>query len=290
LPSAPAKRPSVDWDDLRFVLAVSRAGAVAAAARALGVNETTVARRIARTEARLGVRLLDRIDGVLQPTDMGRIAVERAERMEVEIDLLRGEVAGGDTAAVGNVRVTSIPLIINHLLVPALAQLYAAHPRLRIEAIAEPRNLSLTRRDADIALRLARPDREQKVIARRIAMLDYAVYGPRKGPARALPWITYEEGLAGLPHVIWLDRASASGGQPPALVVNDSEVALHAVRAGVGRSLLPCVIGDRDGRLSRLSGAEPALSRELWLLVHPELRRLARIRAVIDWLDGVLGR
>jgi DNA-binding transcriptional LysR family regulator len=288
LPSASAKKLGLNWNDLRFVLAVSRTRAVAPAARALGVNQTTVARRIARAEAILGARLFDRIDGILRPTDIGRVAIERAERIEVDVALLQEEIGGSDTSASGSVRVTSIPLVINHLLVPALSRLYAAHPRLHIEAVAEPRNLSLTRRDADIALRLARPAREQSVVARRVGTLDYAVYGPSRPGRRTLPWITYEEGLAALPHVAWLDKASKSGGGAPALTVNDSEVALHAIRAGVGRSLLPRVIADGVAGLRRLSGIE--LSRELWLLVHPELRNLARIRAVIGWLDDVLLR
>jgi len=92
------------------------------------------------------------------------------------------------------------------------------------------------RRDADIALRLAQPQREQRVIARRVCTLDYAVYGPSHGSRRPLPWITYEEGLAALPHVVWIDKAIKSGTDQPGLTVNDSEVALHAIRAGVGKS------------------------------------------------------
>jgi DNA-binding transcriptional LysR family regulator len=185
--------------------------------------------------------------------------------------------------------VTSIPLIINRLLIPALPVLYSGYPRLKLEAIAEPRNVSLTRRDADIALRLARPEREQKVIARRVGMFAYAVYGPSSGEPRSLPWITYEDGMESLPHVVWIDNAiKREGGEPASLKVNDSEVALHAIRAGIGKSLLPCVIGDADPKLARLSGAEPVLSRELWLLVHPEIRSLARTKAVMAWLGDVI--
>jgi len=283
--------PDLNWSDLRHVLAAARAHALAPAARALGVNESTVARRIARAEERLGSRLFDRIDGALLPTEAGEIAVARAERMEVEVDLLRGAACGADTAAAGTVRISSIPLIINRMLVPALRELYAANPRLRVEAIAEPRNISLTRRDADVALRMARPDREQKVIARRIAKLSYAVYGPSRRKAARLPWITYDAGMAALPHVGWIDRAiKLDGAGPPSLTVNDSEVALHAIRAGVGKSLLPCAIGDPEPGLMRLSGPVPILDRELWLLVLPELRSLARIRAVIDWIDALVAR
>jgi DNA-binding transcriptional LysR family regulator len=289
LSNTTAKKPDLNWHDLRHVLAVARARAIAPAARVLGVNETTVARRIARAETCLGSKLFDRIDGSMRPTEAGEIAVARAERVEVEIDLLRAAASGADGSAAGTVRLTSIPLIVNRLLVPALRDLHAAHPRLHIEMIAEPRNLSLTRRDADIALRLARPQREQKVLARHVGGFDYAVYGPRRTKVAHLPWITYDESLAALPHVAWIDRAIKREGRAPAVLsVNDSEVALHAIRAGIGKSLLPCVIGDRDAELTRFGGPEPTLRRELWLLVHPELKNLARIRAVIGWLDNVV--
>src|SRR5262249_6312518 len=152
---------------------------------------------------------------------------------------------------------------------------------LHIELVAEPRNISLMRRDADVALRLARPERENSVIARRIGQLAYAIYGPSRRSSRSLPWITYEAGVARLPHVAWIEMARKHDPRAPcSLTVNDSEVALQAIRAGLGRSLLPCAIGDREVGLKRLSGPVPILERELWLLVHPELRSLARMKAV----------
>jgi DNA-binding transcriptional LysR family regulator len=289
LPKQTAKMQALNWNDLRHILAVARRRALAPAARDLGVNETTVARRIARAEVCLGSRLFDRIDGGMIPTQAGEVAVERAERMEVEVEVLKGTGTGADGSAAGTVRVSAIPLIVNHVLVPALGDLYAAHPQLRIEAVAELRNISLTKREADIALRLARPDREFKVIARRLGTLSYAVYGPSGHSRRPLPWITYDATMAALPHVAWLDKARRLDREArPGLTVNDSDVALHAIRAGVGKSLLPCAIADRQPGLKRLDGPAPVLDRELWLLVLPELRSLARIRAVIDWLDGVV--
>ena len=279
--------PDINWNDMRAVLAVARARATAPAARALQVNETTVARRIARAELVLGSKLFERVDGTMRTTEAGRIAVQRAERMEVEVEQLKAAASGVDASASGSVRVTSIPLVVNRLLLPALRHLYARHPQLRIETVADPRNLSLTQRDADIALRLARPEREQRVIARRIGELAYAVYGPRRRSAPNLAWIAYEEGLSALPHVVWIDRAIKRDGGLPALTVNDSEVALHAIKEGVGKSLLPCAIGDREAGVMRLDGSAAVLRRELWLLVHPEMRHLARVKAVVAWLEGL---
>lgn len=283
--------PDLNWNDLRHVLAVAQARALAPAARGLGVNETTVARRIARAEQSLGSKLFDRVDGAMIPTEAGEIAVERAERMEAEINLLKGAASGADGSATGTVRISSIPLIVNRIIIPALRQLYSAHPQLRIEAVAEPRNISLTRREADIVLRMARPNRENKVVTRRLAKFPYAVYGPSRRHAHLLPWITYEASMVGLPHVAWIEKAIKLDREGhPSLTVNDSEVALHAIKAGVGKSLLPCAIGDREPGLTRLSGVQPILERELWLLVLPEFRNLARVRAVIEWLDKVAVR
>jgi len=152
----------------------------------------------------------------------------------------------------------------------------------------DPRNFSLSNREADIALRFARPEKDYRVLARRLCELPYGVYGPVGPRARALPWITYEESLSAQPPARWLAEALKEDPDArPGLIVNDSDVAVHAIRAGLGRSLLPFCVGDREDGLSRLSGSAPVLMRELWLLVHPDLRDLARIRVVIDWIERV---
>jgi DNA-binding transcriptional LysR family regulator len=180
-----------------------------------------------------------------------------------------------------------VPIIVNRLLIPALAALCASHPRIRLELVAEARNLSLTRREADIALRLSRPQSDGAALARRLGHLDYAVYAPRGEASDRLPWITYEEGLRHLPQARWI--AAAAGNSAPApLAVSDAEAIVHAVRAGLGKSLLPCFVGDRDTGLQRLGTAEPVLRRELWLLTHAELRHYGRIAAVVAWIKGLI--
>jgi DNA-binding transcriptional LysR family regulator len=280
--------PDLDWNDLRYVLAIARSGSHAAASRKLGVNETTLYRRLARVESRLGSRLFQRIDGSLLPTDLGHRVIAHAERMELEAEAVKEAANGAKSAAGGSVRLTSIPILINRLLLPALKELRKAHPDLRLELIADPRNLSLTKRDADLALRLARPNKEQRVIARRIAQLQYAVYGPSDWNGPALPWIAYEDAMLELPHAAWINQALRAEGSAPGLVINDAELALHAIKAGMGKSLLPVAIGQNEPGLSKLSGHEAVLEREVWLLVLPELRHLARIKAVIAWLEKAI--
>jgi DNA-binding transcriptional LysR family regulator len=276
----------MEWSDLRYVLAAARAGTLAAAARRLGVNQTTVSRRVATAEASLGTRLFDRMDGVLHLTKAGEAAIARAARIEQEVDALARGIAGADAVPAGVVRLTAVPILANRLLIPALPKLYAANPELQIELVAEARNLHLTRREADIAVRLARPD-AGAALARRIGRLDYAIYAPRRGTTAGLPWITYEEGLGHLPQARWI-AARAVPGEPVPLRVNDAEAILQAVHSGLGKSLLPCFVGEGDRRLKRIGASGAVLSREIWLLVHRDLRAQARIAAVIDWLTALM--
>jgi DNA-binding transcriptional LysR family regulator len=237
----------------------------------------------------LGARLFYRSGGMLLPTEVGQTVIAHAERIEFEVDRLKNTARDADTTISGGVRVTSVPILVNRVLIPALPALHGEHPLLQLELIAESVNLSLTRRDADIAVRLARPHKEQSVVARRIGQLDYAVFGPSTRKSRGLPWITYEQGMSALPQAAWIARAIKHERTDRSnLAVNDAEGVLQAIAAGLGKSLLPCAVGDQVKGLSRLSGRTPVLSREIWLLVHPELRHLGRIRTVMDWLEQVV--
>lgn len=282
----------VRWDDLRFFLAVARVGVLAAAARRLHVNESTVARRIARAEESLGARLFVRLAGRLTLTPAGEGLLARAEAMERELQAAEAALGGADRRAAGRVRLTAVPLLVNRLLLPAVRPLLASHPDLVLELVAEPRDLSLTKREADLALRLARPLREQRVLARRLGTMTYAVYGPADAAAAGdLPWITYEDAMADLPQARWIAQETAKGAstRPPQILVNDAEAVFAAVKAGLGKSLLPVRLAADDPALRRLGEGPPSLRRELWLLTHPDLRGLPRIEAVTGWLQGVLG-
>jgi DNA-binding transcriptional LysR family regulator len=278
----------ITWDDLRYVLALARFATIAEAARRLSVDEATVRRRIAQIERQLGARLFDRTQGRLAPTEAGRAAAERAERMEQEVEGLIAAAAGSDRVAAGRVRVTAVPVIVNRLLLTALPPLIEANPGLAVDLIAEPRDLSPVKREVDVAVRLARPARELRAIARRVGDLVYAVYGAQGRDSDNLPWITYEDLMADLPQARWIaDRLTAGGTEGP-VRVNDAEGIISALQRGIGKSLLPSVIGDAVEGLIRLEDAVPPVVREIWLLTHPELRGLPRIQAVTDWLDFVL--
>ncbi|MBK8159992.1 MAG: LysR family transcriptional regulator [Rhodospirillaceae bacterium] len=281
----------LDWNDLRYLLALARTGSFSLAARLLRVNGTTVARRLKVIEAQLAVRLFERdANGTMQPTGPGRIAISQAEIIEAEVGSLTAAIKGADMPAIGTVRLTAVPAFANRLLIPALPALLAKHRGLRVDLIADPRGFNLTRREADIALRLARPEAAlgARVLARRIVTLSYAAYMPisRPGKGADLPWLTYEEGMAHLPQARWMEKAATRQGGLAALAVNDGDVLIHAVQAGLGRTLLPCIIGDQTAGIKRITlPGEAPPGRELWLLTHRDLRPLARIAAVIDWLE-----
>src|SRR5258708_18194312 len=275
----------MDWNDLRYILAIGRAGTLAAAARRLGVDQTTVARRLAAAEAALGARLYERREGALHPTKAGQAAITYAAHIEQDVEALEHGARASEADAAGSVRLTAVPVLANHLLVPALSEFFARYPRLRLELMAEARNVSLPRREADISLRLARPEGAGSLLTRRLGYLAYAVYGPRRGASKHLKWITYEEGLSHLPQARWI--ATRQDEDVASVLVGDTETIMHLVRAGLGKSLLPRFAADRDPHLKCLSGARAVLTRELWLLTHRELRHTARIAAIAAWLAAL---
>lgn len=273
----------VNWNDLRYVLAAARSGTLAAAAQASGVDATTVARRLAAVERALGARLFDRIDGRLVATAAGEATVRCAEAIEHELFGLEAAIAGRDTAAAGTVRMTSVHTLLAGYLLARLGELRARHPAIELELIAETSHLSLMRREADLAVRMSRPE-GGSVVVRRLARLAYAVYAPQAlagaDPA-TLPWIGYEERYGHLPEAQWVLRR-----YPQARVVLRASVGalvLEAVRAGLGVAVLPCYLAGGDPALVRMT--EPVLLREAWLLLHRALRRTARVRAVADWVS-----
>jgi len=286
--------PTFDWNDLQYVLAVARDGGYAAAGRRLSADPTTVARRVRGIECALQTKLFERaMDGQMRPTESGEAVIARAEIVEAQIGGLSEVVEGVDAAVTGSVRVTSVPVLVNRVLVPALPTLLGRYPGLRVELIADARDLNLSRRDADIAVRLARPGDAvgNRVFARRIGMLRYAVYASqaRKDDTRNLPWVTYDDAMASLPQAQWIDEAATIGGGLAAAAVNDAESLLQCVQAGLGRSTLPCIAADHASGIARVDYFGAALpEREIWTLTHPDVRHLARVSAVLAWIESTL--
>lgn len=286
----------LNWNDLRYVLALARGRTVAVAAKRLGVDATTVTRRLRAAEVALGAQLFQRLpEGGLRLTEVGERAIRQAESAEMAVSELVSTVKDADAAPTGTVRVSAVPTLVGRVLVPAAAALTQRHPMLQLELVGDPRSVSLTRREADLALRFARPEPEagRVLLTRRLGHLTYAAYAPATcspGAAAALPWVCYEDSMATLPQARWLAAASRLDGGAY-VAVNDAEAIIQAIRAGIGRSILPCVIGDDESGIRRTTAPTtlpPLPVRDLWLLTHPDLQPLARIVAVTQWLASTI--
>jgi DNA-binding transcriptional LysR family regulator len=276
----------INWNDLRYILEIHRRGSLSDAARELRVNQSTVSRRLAAVEAAIGGQLFERIGSALLPTDAGKSTLQYAEYVERQLLSLEEHIGGAHQQPHGVVRITSVPTLINRLLIPRLPSLFHRHPGLRVEAVVEVRSMRLTQRETDIALRLIRPQ-AGSAICRRIGMISYAVYAAEGKQASDLPWITYEDGYAHLPQARWVARHQAGSKHIP-ITVSDGDSLLQAVQSGIGRGVLPIFVADEVTGLVRLSSGPPILQRDVWSVVHPDLRKTARVSAVLNWLDEVM--
>ena len=270
-----------------MVLAVARSKTLRASALSLRVDQSTVSRRIAALEAALGVRLFERLDGAMTATRAGETVIDAAERVEHQILLIRERVANQDAVTAGSVRVTTVTTIANHILVPAMSHLRSRHPALSVELVSDNSNLSITRREADIAVRFARPSKDEGMLCQRIGKIDYAVFHATGTKPDVLPWLTYENSQANIPHARWI-ASKMREGETAALLANDSEAIFRAVCSGLGKSLLPTFLQSRFKELQALPDYGTVLSREVWLIVHPRIRHLARVQVVMTWIVSAL--
>jgi DNA-binding transcriptional LysR family regulator len=287
MPFWTAKMRTPEWSDLRVVLAVARSKTLRASAMSLHVNQSTVSRRVAALEQALGVRLFERLDGALTATRAGETVIDAAEKMEHQILSIQERVANRDAVTAGNVRVTTVSVIANHILVPAMFQLRSQHPALCLELTSENTNLSITRREADIAVRFARPCKDDGMLCQRIGEIEYAVFNAAGTKHKDLPWLTFDDSQVDVPQARWIDSTKSDEELTP-LRVNDGEAILHAVRSGLGKSLLPVFLQERFKELQILPDYGAVLSREVWLIVHPQIRRLARIQTATAWIASAV--
>ncbi len=275
-----------NWDDLRFLLAIGRSRSLLEASRKLGVNQTTVTRRLEQYENRFGSLLFERSRGGVRPTDAGAKMIVHAERVELEVLAAQAKLSGLDQRAEGTVRLTAVPAVVNHLLVPALPDLLTDHPNLQLELVAEPKSLSLTQREADFAIRLNRPSEETQILVQKIGAFTYAAYGPPENGGGPVPWIVYDETMAHLPHAKWLTAQSA--GAPAPVTVNDAETIVACIRAGLGKSVLPTALAQHISGIQRIKTQTLPPVRDVWLLSHPHQKNLVRMQVVARWVKTVL--
>lgn len=279
-----------DWDDIRLFLELAREGTLSAAARRLKVDHSTVARRVTALEKRLDLRLFDRMARGYVLTEEGEALLGSAERMETEALALQRQ-ASGRPALQGNVRISTSPMLASLFLAPRLVDFRRRHPEIRIALSGNNRVVDLSRREADIALRLTKPS-ESGLITRRVGAVGFGLYAGASYLAATKPkdygFIGYDETLGQISQQHWLEQQLR--GRPIVFLCSDMATMYHAACADMGVAVLPHFVGTMDPRLRRVAADSDAPDREVWLLVHPDLRRAPRVRAAMDYLVSLFAR
>ncbi len=284
------------WDDLRVVLAVSRAGNLRKAAVALGANHSTMFRRLNALEEALGSKLFERLATGYRPTDSGQRLLETAERMETEALALDRDLSGRDTRLTGNLRVTASETLAFGVLTGEIAFFRARHPGILVELVVDNRVLDLSRREADVAFRATRPA-QGDLFGRKLADIAWRFYAaPAYLVAHGKPRILRDldkhlligwgEATQPTKAAAWLARnlPAATIGYRTGSLVNQ----LMAAKAGIGLALLPSYLGNADAALMPVLATLTDLRTELWLVTHRSLKDTARVRAFMEIVgDGV---
>jgi len=275
------------WDDLKYVLALHRAGTLTGAGQLLHVNTSTVGRRIQELEKTLDTRLFDRIGGAYRSTSKSRRVVACAEEMELQANALQRHLEGSDSRVEGAVRVTALDNFLDYLVVPALPALLEAHPGLEVTLQSDLRLFDLSRGEADIGVRTARP-MHPEMVARSLGALTTAFYqAVGRSWADPLPLIALPNSPEHADYNALLAK-SAPGGRIVARANTEGRIT-DMVRRGIGVGLIDCFVGELDPSLERLPGLG-TLENTLWAVTHVEMRRSVRVRTVLDFLSSLVAR
>lgn len=275
------------WDDVRFFLAVARAGSLSGAARGLGVGHVTVGRRIALLEKRLGVTLLNRTPDGFTVTSAGDAILRQCIAMEnAALDLERA-AAGRDSLVAGSVRVTTTEALAFQVVAPAIATLRQVHPGLRVDLVVGVRSLDIARRDADLAVRFARPSASD-LICRKLGEVGFTLYASKRYLSRAgIP--KRGQGFAGHDLITFTGAPAAVSpwflgesldGARIALRCDNPLIQRTAAANDMGIAELACFLGDGVADVMRVWPQEAPARRTAWLILHEDMRRSARIRTV----------
>jgi DNA-binding transcriptional LysR family regulator len=285
------------WDDFRLVKAIADAKGLPAAAARLGINHSTVFRRLRQIEAALGVALFERHRLGYVATAAGEEMVALADRLDEDITAFTRKVSGRELSPAGELRVTTNDTLLVHLLTPLFAAFLRQCPEMRLDVVLSNQPLNLSKRDADVAIR-ATDNPPETLVGRRAARIAWALYGraadfPEPGaiPIERLfdrPWVALGEDLAAMKAVRFVREHVA-----PERIAYRTNTVLglgEAVEAGIGIGHLPCFIADARPGLVRLAEPDPELAADLWLLTHPDLRHAPRVRIFLDFLAAEIAR
>ena len=280
-----------EWDDARHFLAVHRKGSLSAAARQLGINQSTVGRRLLTLEERLGAKLFYRTRDGYRIAPAGELLLPHAERMEDEATAIAREISGQEARLTGNVCVTAGDLFGARIIAPLLVELHERYPDIDLELDTDNRVRSLGKREADIAVRIGGVA-ERGVAARKVCEFGSAPYASKgylaaRGRPRGDDWkghdfIGFSEAVRHVPESRWLEERAAGS----RIVFRTKSTLAHLLVtvAGMGIGVLPCYAGDEEPELVRLLPPAQTVQASVWLVVHEDMRHAARIRACVDFL------
>ena len=283
------------WDDIQVFLAAFHAGSTAGAARELGLNQSTVSRRLTALETELGFRLFDRIPGGLVPTTSALDALASAEAMRSAAHRLTAELQDRDQRVAGTVRVAMFTQLARAFIVPRLPDLLTAHPGLRIEFVESTLVSDLARREADLAVRLV-PPQSGDLVYKRLGSFGFGVYvskhasgidPDRPPPLDGLRWIRWDESMSFLPESQWQRQVAPSA--EVVLTSMDQGTILTAVEAGLGAAVLAIPLAERHPDLVEIHPESAAdLSQPVYLVAHRALRHLPRYDVVWRFIAKLL--
>lgn len=280
-----------EWDDLKFILAVSRSGSLSGASRTLRVNHATVSRRIAAAEARLGVRLFDRLPSGISATPEGAAAVRTAERIEAELDELGRKIVSRDSELRGEIRVTAPNVIIKAHLADVFADFCRANPDISLVVKSSNELLNLHRRQAEVAIRVSKaPD--PSLFGRRATGQSTAYYASA-GYMKAHATAFEKGGVIDYIGFSWWgdvpDEIQERFAQVRmSIQLDDMAAVLAMVKTGLGVGRLPCILGETDPDIARVPGFTVRPYSDVWVLTHPDLRNVARIRLFMRHVAAAL--
>jgi DNA-binding transcriptional LysR family regulator len=286
-----------DWNDLRYFLELARQGRLAPAAKRLQVDHSTVGRRIAELEKALNTRLFDRAPTGFVLTEAGHRLLSYAESIEVN-SIAIAENAGRSAALTGTVRLATMEGLASFYLASRLVEFHVSHPGISVELITSTQLLNLTKREADLALSFVRPT-GSRLIVRQIGRVDLSVYGaPSYLEEYGIPksvddlknhrFVDYIEDLVQIAEVRWLHDAIED---PNVVFRSTSMIAQHnAAVAGMGLVMSPSFLGLHDERLRPVHIEGLSVKRDLWLSTHEDLRHMARVKALMDFIKHAVER
>jgi len=282
----------IRWNDLQIVLAVAEHGSASQAAGLLGINHSTVIRRINDFEATHGVKLFERHPTGLKPTRAGRALLDASRPIEGAVLNITREILGQDLKYEGQITVTTTDSIADRILSPHLKRFHEAHSAITIDLIVTNTRLDLPRLDADLSVRPSR-NPPGDLVGRNVSKMAFTVYAQREAcpswlklPADQRPWIGVSHALTNSPVGDWLQRIDQEN---QIITRGNSFVTLRELAAcGLGFAILPCFLGDGDLRLIRMEPPIKEIETNVWVLTHPDLRNSARVKALSDHLARAL--